>query len=88
MRQVTSLLLAAITFALALPADAQQAAAEIRGRVLDGREGLLPQTGLVLRNQETGLQREVVTGADGTFFLSGVPPGLYELSAERPGFKK
>jgi carboxypeptidase family protein len=88
MRPGTALLWAAVVMAPALPASAQQAAAEIRGRVLDGREGLLPQTGLALRNQETGLLRQVVSGADGTYFLSGVAPGLYELSAERPGFKK
>ena len=87
MRHLTSLLLAAVAFALALPADAQQGVAEIRGRVLDGREGLLPATALVLRNQETGLLRRVVAGEDGTYFLSGVVPGLYELSAARPGFK-
>ena len=88
MRPVTALLWAAVVIASALPASAQPAAAEIRGRVLDSREGLLPQTGLALRNQETGLRRQVVSGADGTYFLSGVAPGLYELSAERPGFKK
>ncbi len=88
MRPVTALLWAAVVMAPALPASAQQAAAEIRGRVLDSREGLLPETGLALRNQETGLQRQVVSGADVTYFLSGVAPGLYELSAERPGFKK
>jgi hypothetical protein len=88
MRPVTALLWAAVVMAPALPASAQQAAAEIRGRVLDSREGLLPETALLLRNQETGLLRQVVSGADGTYFLSGVAPGLYELSAERPGFKK
>jgi hypothetical protein len=84
---VRSLLLAAVAFALAIPAGAQQGVAEIRGRVLDGRDGLLPATPIVLRNQETGVLRRVAAGADGTYFVSGVVPGLYELSAERPGFK-
>jgi len=88
MRPVTALLWAAVVMASDLPASAQPAAAEMRGRVLDGREGLLPETAVVLRNQETGLRRQVVSGADGTYFLSDVAPGLYELSAERPGFKK
>src|SRR5439155_20438603 len=88
MRPGTALVWAAVVMAPALPASAQQAAAEIRGRVLDSREGLLPQTGLELWNQETGLRRQVVSGADGTYFLSGGAPGLHELSAERPGFKK
>src|ERR1043165_8328606 len=87
MRWLAALLAAAVT-AGALPVCAQQGAAEIRGRVLDGREGLLPGTSLELRNQETGLRRRVVCGADGTYFVSGLAPGLYELSAERTGFKQ
>ena len=88
MRHLTPLLLAAIALALAVPAGAQQGVAEIQGRVLDGRDGLLPGTPIVLRNQETGVLRHVEAGADGTYFVSGMVPGLYALSAERPGFKK
>ena len=32
--------------------------------------------------------RQVVSTADGTYFVSGVMPGVYELSAERAGFKR
>jgi hypothetical protein len=61
MRPVTALLWAAVVMA-PFPASAQQAAAEIRGRVLDSREGLLPQTGLVLRNHIA--QAPAQTGRD------------------------
>jgi hypothetical protein len=74
--------------AAALPAVAQQGAAEIRGRVLDAQERLLPDATVVLRNQETGMFRRVASTADGTYFLSGVTPGVYELSAELAGFKR
>ena len=87
MRCLAALLAAAVT-AGALPVCAQQGVAEIRGRVLDEREGFLPGTTVELRNQETGLRRHVVCGADGAYFVSGLAPGLYELSAERTGFKK
>ncbi len=84
----TPLLTAAVLVALTLPAAAQQGAAEIRGRVLDAQQGLLPRATVVLRNQETGMFRQVVSSADGTYFLSGVTPGVYELSAELAGFKR
>ena len=32
--------------------------------------------------------RETVSDADGTFFVSGIVPGMYEITAELQGFKK
>ena len=83
-----TLLSSALVTALAFPAAAQQGSAEMRGRVVDSRDGLLPLTELVLRNQDTGILRRIVSNADGSYFVSGVAPGLYELSAVRSGFKK
>jgi hypothetical protein len=88
MRRATTLLAVTLSTAAALPAAAQQGAAEIRGRVWDAHEGLLPDARVVLRNQDTGMFRQVVSTADGTYFLSGVTPGVYELSVERAGFKR
>jgi hypothetical protein len=73
--------------AVAPPAVAQPAA-EIEGRVVDAGGGLLPGTAVVLRNEETGMLRQAISNGDGKYFLSEVTPGLYRLSADRPGFKK
>ena len=88
MRCATAPLTASLLLVVALPAAAQQGAAEIRGRVVDAGGGVLPRTTVVLRNQETGMFRQVVSNAEGSYFLSGVTPGLYELSAELAGFKR
>ena len=40
------------------------------------------------RNQASGVFRQGVSTADGTYFLAGVVPGVYELTAELSGFKK
>jgi hypothetical protein len=80
--------MAAMSTALAIPAAAQLGTAEIGGRVLDAAGGRLPGTAVVLRNQETGMRRQAVSNEDGAYFLSGMTPGLYEVSATRPGFKK
>ena len=73
---------------IATVASAQQGTAELRGRVADQQGGILPGASVVARNQETGMYREAVTNPDGTFFIAGLTPGRYELSADLSGFKK
>jgi Carboxypeptidase regulatory-like domain/TonB dependent receptor-like, beta-barrel/TonB-dependent Receptor Plug Domain len=67
---------------------AQQGAAELRGRVLDEQGGVLPGASVLIRNEDTGMFRQASSGADGTYFLTGITPGSYELTVELPGFKK
>jgi hypothetical protein len=69
-------------------ASAQQGTAELRGRVLDQQGAALPAVTIVVRHQESGLFREIVSGSDGSFLLSGMNPGVYEVTAELSGFKK
>ena len=63
-------------------AAAQQGTTEVRGRVLDAQGGVLPGVTLVVRNQDTGMFRQTVSGAEGVYFVSGLVPGVYEISAE------
>jgi len=65
-----------------------QGTAELRGRVVDGQGGILPGVAVVIRNQNTGMFRETVSGADGSYIASGLTPGTYEINAELQGFKK
>ncbi|MGB2714994.1 MAG: TonB-dependent receptor [Vicinamibacterales bacterium] len=69
-------------------AAAQQGTSEVRGRVLDPQGGVLPGVTVTVRNQDTGMFRETVSNADGTYFISGIVPGAYEITAEMQGFKK
>ena len=73
---------------MAAGAAAQQGTTEVRGRVLDAQGGVLPGVTLVVRNQDTGMFRQTVSGAEGVYFVSGLVPGVYEISAELQGFKK
>ena len=73
---------------LAAPLAAQQGTTELRGRVVDGQGGILPGVAVVIRNQNTGMFRETVSGADGSYIASGLTPGTYEINAELQGFKK
>jgi hypothetical protein len=69
-------------------AAAQQGTTEVRGRVVDAQGGVLPGVTVVVRNQETGMFRETLSNADGTYFVSGIVPGVYEITGEIQGFKK
>jgi Carboxypeptidase regulatory-like domain/TonB dependent receptor-like, beta-barrel/TonB-dependent Receptor Plug Domain len=67
---------------------AQQGTGELRGRVVDTQGAAMPGVSVVAKNEATGQFREAVTGADGTFFMSALTPGLYEVTGGLTGFKK
>jgi hypothetical protein len=69
-------------------AAAQQGTTEVRGRVLDQQAAVLPGVTVTVRNQDTGMYRETVSNADGTYFITAITPGRYEISAELLGFKR
>jgi hypothetical protein len=72
----------------ATPAFAQQGTTELRGRVVDSQSAVLPGVTVIVRNQETGMVRQTVSGSDGSFIASGLVPGTYQVNAELQGFKK
>ena len=69
-------------------ARAQENSAEVRGRALDAQEAVLPGVTVTATNQATGIFRETVTNADGTYFIPALTPGQYEIAAELSGFKR
>src|SRR5439155_14355845 len=71
----------------AIPAHAQQGTSEIGGRVTDEQGAVLPGVAVVVTNEETGSFREIVSGADGSFFAPQMIPGRYRISAKLAGFQ-
>jgi carboxypeptidase family protein/TonB-dependent receptor-like protein len=69
-------------------APAQQGTSELRGRIVDAQGAVLPGVTVTVRNQATGMFRETMSGADGSFIASGLVPGTYQLTVELQGFKK
>src|SRR5688500_3333192 len=70
-------------------AEAQQAGGSaLQGRVVDDQKGVLPGVSVVVTHQDSGTFRETVTGADGTYFVTGLGPGLYRVAAELAGFER
>ena len=84
--RVTDLVLLALL--VATSALAQQGTTEVRGRVLDSQGAVLPGVTVIVRNQDNGMFREAVSADEGIYFISGLVPGVYEITAELQGFKK
>jgi hypothetical protein len=78
----------AILTVTATAVSAQQGTTELRGRVIDAQGAVLPGVAVTVRNQDTGMYRQTVSGPDGSFIASGIVPGMYSVSAELQGFKK
>jgi hypothetical protein len=74
--------------AAAAPALAQQGQSSIQGRVLDESGLALPGATVVVTHQESGMFRQVVTNADGSYYVTGVLPGLYRVTGDLTGFRK
>jgi hypothetical protein len=67
--------------------SAQQGTSTIGGTVADEGAGVLPGVTLTLTNEATGLIREVISEAGGSYLVPALPPGRYHLAAKLAGFK-
>jgi hypothetical protein len=66
----------------------QSDAGVLFGVVKDPSGALLGRAKVVVKNQSTGVTREVQTDARGLYYLTQLTPGEYELTVEADGFKR
>lgn len=92
MRGRANRLLILLTCLLALVHTGQMLAQESRGaivgKVLDATGGVIPGATVAATNKAMGTVTSVVTNSEGFYQLAFLLPGMYQLSAEMPGFKK
>ncbi|MGH9329007.1 MAG: TonB-dependent receptor, partial [Vicinamibacterales bacterium] len=88
MRRLLILLGIAGCLVVSSPTFAQQGTSDLRGRVVDQQGAALPAVTILVKNEGNGMFREAVSGPDGSFFMSAMIPGTYEISAELQGFRK
>jgi len=69
------------------PAQGQGAAAQIFGVVMDRTNAVLPGVHITVTNIETGVQRRAVSGHAGRYAVLQLPPGTYEMTFHREGFR-
>lgn len=73
---------------LANVAYGQGAFATITGRALDPKGASVPNVDVTATNTETGIVRVAGTTADGLFRFDNLPPGIYNVAIEVPGFAR
>ena len=79
-------LLSAIVLSfLSTPAFAQQG--QINGVVTDSSGGVVPGVNVTAVEEETGLSRETLTGANGLYTFPSLRPATYEIRAALTGFR-
>jgi len=67
---------------------AQEFRATLNGRVTDSSQSHIPAAAIVVRNTGTNVTWSSKTDAQGNFTVPFLPPGMYSVSVEAPGFKK
>ena len=68
------------------PAMAQSTFGSVRGVAQDDSGAVLPETQITLHSLDENTDRQVKSGADGSFAIENVKPGRYSLRAEISGF--
>jgi hypothetical protein len=73
---------------LALSSFAQTTNARLEGVVQDQSGAVIPNAKVSVLNVRTGAVSDVTADAAGNFSFATLPPGVYNLTAEAPGFRK
>src|SRR5438093_1662474 len=84
-RSVTAVFLVLV---VAYSARAQGQASAVQGHVVDESKAALPGVVVVVTNEGSGMFRQVVSNADGSYFVTNLVPGTYRITAELTGFRK
>jgi hypothetical protein len=69
-----------------LAVHAQVVGGTISGTVSDSAGALIPGAAVLIRNQETGGERRLLTDASGTYAAPSIPIGVYTVSVTLDGF--
>src|SRR5215207_9254428 len=78
---------ALVVWVAATSVHAQLGAGALSGRVIDQAGDAVPGAFLTATEVGTALTRTAVTGTDGGYSISSLPPGTYRVRAELSGFR-
>ena len=89
MRQIFRRLVVFLSFLLSLgaPCYSQQTLGAINGTVMDVSGGAIAKATVKVRNTGTNLEQSTTTRGDGSYSLTDLPIGTYEVTLSRDGFK-
>lgn len=75
-----------LLMALASQAGAQLGNSSISGTVTGADGAGLPGVTVTVKNQESGLVRTSITAGNGSYAITGIKPGVYEVSFDLEGY--
>lgn len=75
-----------LTAPLSASAHGQTSTATLSGIVMDEAGAVIPDVRITLLNLSTALQRHDTTNANGEYVVPLLPPGRYNVTAQRDGF--
>jgi hypothetical protein len=79
-------LILSLLLALTAVASAQVLYGSITGNVSDQSGAVVPGATVTITNQGTGQVRETMTNEDGSYTITNVLPGAYDLKITKQGF--
>src|SRR5207247_852675 len=77
-----------ICFCIVCPVIAQVNRGAIRGTVSDPSGAVVAGAAVTATNVATSVDSKALTDANGNFTIPFLPPGVYTVTVEQPGFKK
>ncbi len=86
LRSLVLLIALVLLAAPTLLAQGQAVSARLSGTVTDSAGAVIPGASVSLSNSATGLNRQFTTSESGQYSFPLIPPGKYELKAEKTGF--
>jgi len=85
-RSISIFALILLTFTFSSIAQSDSGSAALEGTVKDQNGAVIQGATLIIKNKDTGRERTVVSGSNGTFSASVLPVGTYTLTARSQGF--
>jgi hypothetical protein len=74
--------------ATALPSRPQAVSATLLGTISDASGAVVPSAKITVTETQTGVNRNLQSNESGYYALPNLPPGMYAVAVEAPGFKK
>lgn len=87
-RRVSQFLCVLIVFVFAVPAVYGQAVnGTLLGTVTDASGAVVPNAKITITETRTGLSRTMAASENGYYVFPDLPPGIYNVQVEHPGFR-
>ena len=80
------LLLAGLFLSTSSRIEAQVNTVNLSGTVFDPQQLIVKDAKITLRNTANGAEREATSDSNGRYEIIGIPPGIYSLTVQAPGF--